>query len=149
MPPIAITRYQPTPQGLTELATLLHANVHDGASVSFVLPFTLEDATHWWQSKVLADPHRLVLVAEQNNEIVHPKARRQGIARALMLALEAEARLHSRTLLTLDTVTGSAAEPLYLSLGYQQVGCIPAYALNHTSTSLESTTIFYKHLPPL
>jgi hypothetical protein len=66
-----------------------------------------------------------------------------------MLALEAEARLHSRTLLTLDTVTGSAAEPLYLSLGYQQVGCIPAYALNHTSTSLESTTIFYKHLPPL
>jgi GNAT superfamily N-acetyltransferase len=172
MPPFAITKYQPTPQGLTELATLLHANVDDGASVSFVLPFTLEDATDWWQTKVLPDPKRILLVATQNNEIVgsvqllldtppnqphradvakllvHPKARRQGIARALMLALEAEARLHHRTLLTLDTVTGSAAEPLYLSLGFTLSGHIPAYASNTTQTTLESTTIFYKHLTP-
>jgi hypothetical protein len=70
MPPTAITKYQPTPQGLTELATLLHANVHDGASVSFVLPFTLEDATDWWQTRVLPDPKRILLVATQNKEIV-------------------------------------------------------------------------------
>src|SRR5258705_1612865 len=50
--------------------------------------------------------------------LVHPTARRCGIARALMIALEEIALSERRTLLTLDTVTGSNAELLYRSLDY-------------------------------
>ena len=42
--------------------------------------------------------------------LVHPSARRRGIARALMVALEPIALSEERTLLTLDTWTGKAAE---------------------------------------
>ena len=44
--------------------------------------------------------------------LVHPVARRHGIGRALMIALEEIARSERRTLLTLDTVSGSNAELL-------------------------------------
>jgi hypothetical protein len=64
-----------------------------------------------------------------------------------MAAIEDQAREAGRTLLTLDTVTGGAAEPLYLSAGYITVGVIPHYALNFTSTKLEGTTVMYKELP--
>ena len=53
-----------------------------------------------------------------------------------------------RTLLTLDTVTGSAAELLYRSLGYVVVGVIPAYARGALTPALESTTIMYKQFNP-
>jgi ribosomal protein S18 acetylase RimI-like enzyme len=79
--------------------------------------------------------------------LVHPGARRQGIARSLMVALEDVARAARRNLLTLDTVTGGAAEGLYRSLGYQTVGVIPGYALPPAGSELESTTIMYKVLP--
>ena len=59
--------------------------------------------------------------------LVHPGQRRQGIARALMQAVEAAARAHGRELLTLDTRSDDHAEPLYLSLGYQVAGRIPGY----------------------
>jgi GNAT superfamily N-acetyltransferase len=44
--------------------------------------------------------------------LVHPAARRLGIGRALMFALEKMARSEGRTLLTLDTVSGGNAETL-------------------------------------
>lgn len=156
---------------LNQLATLLHACVHSGASVSFVLPFSHDDAKHWWQTKVIPNLNtRILLAATQDNQIlgavqllldtppnqphradvakllVHPDQRRQGIAKSLMLALEQHAKQHNRTLLTLDTVTGSPAQSLYQDLGYQIAGIIPGYALNYTSTSFEPTTILYKHL---
>jgi ribosomal protein S18 acetylase RimI-like enzyme len=77
---------------------------------------------------------------------VHPSARRRGIARALMLALERVARAEGRTLLTLDTWTGGHAEQLYRSLGYTVVGVIPRYARGSTTPELEPTTIMYKEL---
>jgi ribosomal protein S18 acetylase RimI-like enzyme len=80
--------------------------------------------------------------------VVHPDARRGGIARALMLALEEAARSEGRSLLTLDTVTGSPAATLYRSLGYVEVGTIPGYARGALSPELEPTTIFYKVLAP-
>ncbi|MBM3759389.1 MAG: GNAT family N-acetyltransferase [Acidobacteria bacterium] len=158
---------------LDQLATLLHACVHTGASVSFVLPFEHEDAKQWWLTKVapqITQGNRILIAATQNHQIagavqllldtppnqphradvakllVHPDARRQGIARSLMLELEQQATNHNRTLLTLDTVTGSHAQALYEDLGYHQAGIIPGYALNSTSTSFEPTTILYKHL---
>jgi GNAT superfamily N-acetyltransferase len=87
-------------------------------------------------------PHR----AEVKKLLVHPDARRRGIARALMLALEDVAAAEGRTLLTLDTRTGDSAEPLYLSLGYHAAGVIPRYARGPHSPELESTTFLYKEL---
>lgn len=140
---------------LEMLAELLHACVHGGASVNFVLPFPLEEARAFWRDSVLPEIHkgrRRVLVARwgarivgtvqvafavQPNQrhradlmklLVHPEARRSGIGRALMAAAEELARAEGRTLLTLDTRTGDAGEPLYVSMGYVVVGVIPRYS---------------------
>jgi len=78
--------------------------------------------------------------------LVHPDARRRGVAKALMLALEEIALSEGRTLLTLDTVTGSNAELLYTSLGYVTSGVIPRYARGALTPDLESTTVMYKEL---
>jgi GNAT superfamily N-acetyltransferase len=78
--------------------------------------------------------------------LVHPDARRRGIARALMIALEDIARSEGRTLLTLDTVSGSNAELLYRSLDYITVGVIPRYARGALTPELEGATIMYKEL---
>lgn len=86
--------------------------------------------------------------AEVAKLLVHPDARRRGIARALMIALERIARSEGRSLLTLDTVSGSSAELLYRSLGYIAVGAIPRYARGALTPELEGTTIMYKELPP-
>lgn len=176
---ICIECWQPDPMAVNEdlemLGAVLHACVHAGASVSFVLPFSIEDARAFWREQVLPAVQggsRRVLLARQGGRIVgtvqldldtppnqphraevrkllvHPEARRRGIARSLMTGAEEQARAARRTLLTLDTVTGGAAEPLYRSLGYVPIGVIPGYALNHDSTSLESTTVMYKRLSP-
>ena len=79
---------------------------------------------------------------------MHPDARRRGIAKSLMTALEEQARAVRRTLLTLDTVTNGSAESLYLSLGYVAIGVIPGYAFNFNSSSREATTVMYKELAP-
>jgi GNAT superfamily N-acetyltransferase len=155
------------------LAEVLHAVVHGGAGVSFFLPFSLDEARAFWREKVLPVVRartRRVVVARSNGRIVgtvqldlatppnqrhrgevakmlvHPDARRRGVARALMGALEDIARSEGRTLLTLDTVTGSDAEPLYRSLGYVTVGVIPGYARASLTPDLEATTIMYKQL---
>jgi GNAT superfamily N-acetyltransferase len=77
---------------------------------------------------------------------VHPDARRRGIARALMIALEDLARLQGWTLLTLDTWTGQAGERLYRSLGYAVVGVIPRFARGSTTPEREPATFMYKEL---
>jgi hypothetical protein len=179
---VQIEEWRPDPAGAASLAhdidmlgEVLHAVVHDGAGVSFVVPFSLEEARAFWQDKVLAGVRggtRRVVVARESGRIVgtvqldlavppnqqhraevakllvHPTARRKGVARALMLALEGLARSEGRTLLTLDTWTGGAAEPLYLSLGYIPAGVIPRYARGSVTPELEATTIMYKELAP-
>lgn len=51
-----ITRWQPDQQGLERdvwlLGTLLHDCVHTGAHVSFVLPFSHDEAAAFWRDKV-------------------------------------------------------------------------------------------------
>jgi len=59
---------------------------------------------------------------------------------------EAEAKARGRTLLTFDTMAGSAAEKLYLGLGYVRVGEIPRYALYPDGTGPAATAILYKLL---
>lgn len=80
--------------------------------------------------------------------LVHPAARRRGIGRALMIALEEIARSERRTLLTLDTVSGSNANLLYRSLDFIAAGVIPRYARAALTPELEGTTIMYKELTP-
>lgn len=80
--------------------------------------------------------------------LVHPAARRRGIGRALMKALEDIALSEGRVLLTLDTVSGSNAELLYRSLDFIASGIIPRYARGALTPELESTTIMYKELTP-
>src|SRR5579863_5271353 len=151
---------------LDMLAEVLHSVVHDGASVSFVVPFSYDDARRFWSDRVLPDVingSRRVLVARSGGKIVgtvqlemagqpnqqhraevakllvHPDARRRGIARALMQALEEIARAERRSLLTLDTRTGDNAEPLYASIGYIRVGVIPRFARGPHSSKLDGT----------
>jgi ribosomal protein S18 acetylase RimI-like enzyme len=155
------------------LADVLQAVVSAGAGVSFFVPFSLDDARAFWTDKVLApmrESTRRVAVARRAGRIVgtvqldldmppnqqhraavakllvHPSARRRGIARALMLEIEKIARSESRTLLTLDTVTGSHAEALYRSLDYIVAGIIPRYARGSLTPELEAATVMYKEL---
>src|SRR5262249_41886733 len=108
---------------LRMLGEVLHAVVHTGAGVSFVVPFSLDEARALWLEKVLPGvvaKMRRVLVARVNERIVgtvqidlsvppnqrhraevlkllvHPDSRRRGIARALMMALEPVAQSEGR-----------------------------------------------------
>lgn len=160
-------------QRVEEFGDLLLACVADGASVGFIDPFTLTDATAYWRRKVLPavmGREVVILVAEAGGRIVgtvqldhdtmpnqrhraevrkllvHPDFRRRGIARALMIAIEGHARELDRSLLTLDTRTGDAAEPLYRDLGFETAGIIPQYCRDTHSPRLDATTVMYKRL---
>jgi len=153
------------------LADILCACVDAGASVSYLPPLSPDVARAFYRARakdvaagtrvVLAgwvdgvlrgtvmldmdtppnQPHR----AEVQKLLVHPHARRHGLARALMAALEAEARAAGRTLLTLDTRAGDAAEPLYRSMGYHEAGRIPRFALDANGTPCD-TLYLWKEL---
>jgi hypothetical protein len=173
--PIAISIYSAddVARQARELGALLHACVHDGASISFILPFTPDDGAAFWTNKVLPEVREgrmALLVARQGDAIVgsvqldygtppnqphraevrkllvHPDCRRRGIAKALMAELERLASRLGRRLITLDTRTGDKAEPLYASLGYKTVGVIPGYCRDPFENRLDSTTIMYKTL---
>ncbi len=158
---------------LPQLHELLHDAVDSGASVGFLPPLAAAEAGPYWQSVVdaIEAGHRLLFVARRPGEtsllgtvqldlatrpnslllaevsklLVHRRARRQGVARRLLVALEAEARRLDRTTLVLDTRHGDHAELLYQSMGYQFVGAIPAYFINHDGQP-HATAVYYKLL---
>lgn len=154
-------------------AALLHTCVQQGASVGFLLPFELEAAEAFWRDRILPrrtaghavlwaarcrgslagtvqlnldtmpnQPHR----GEVTKLLVDPACRRLSVGGALMLALEDHASGIGRTLLTLETLTGSDAEPFYHSLGYSVVGAIPGYCRVGDGTQPGTATFFYKSL---
>src|SRR3546814_2334706 len=58
---------------IRELGALLHACVQDGASISFVLPFTMADGEAFWSRKVLPPVRNgglVLLVAREGDRIV-------------------------------------------------------------------------------
>jgi GNAT superfamily N-acetyltransferase len=83
--------------------------------------------------------------AEVAKVLVHRSVRRQGIGRALMEAVERHALADDRWLLILDTQTGSAAEALYRSMGWQELGVMPNHAYQPDG-ALAATTYFWKGL---
>jgi ribosomal protein S18 acetylase RimI-like enzyme len=169
---IAILDAAAAEAALDSLAGILHDSVRHGASVNFVQPFGIEAARAFWRRQLpsLRDGTTLLFVARRGAAIVgtvmlgldtppnqrhradvkkllvHSGSRRQGLARALMQAAEAEARRRGLTLLTLDTEHGSAAEPLYHALGYTLLGILPGYALSADGTALRPCSFFYKSL---
>jgi acetyltransferase len=153
------------------LAALLQNAVTNGASIGFLLPLSDQEAEAYWQEVAasIEGPNRILLVAKDGKKIagtvqldlagrangshraeiiklmVHTAFRQQGIAQALMHAIEEQARLAGRTTLVLDTREGDVSEKLYTKLGYQRAGTIPEYARS-TDGTLHTTTFMYKLL---
>ena len=151
------------------LAEILCACVDAGASVSYLPPLAPDVARASWKrvTSDIAAGRRLLLAAwsdahlvgtamlefaaqpnqqhraEVQKVLVHPDARRRGIARALMLRIEEEAERAGKSLLTLDTRQGDPAEAMYRSLGWNEVGLIPGYAMI-ANGSLCATVLFWK-----
>jgi len=143
--------------------------VDSGASVGFLPPLGTDEASRYWDSVASAvqDGSRVLLVARQADRpvgtvqldlatranglhraevirlMVHRDARRLGLGRALMLAIEAEARRLGRTTLVLDTRQGDPSEHLYRQLGWVLGGNIPRYARS-ADGSLHTTAFYYK-----
>ena len=153
-----------------QLAEVLLDCVNGGASVSFMLPRSMEKAVAFWQGVAdgVAKGERALLVAEDGSGItgtvqlvlaqaenqphradvakllVHRRARRQGLAAQLMEAVEPVARECGKTLLVLDTAS-EEAERVYSKLGWQVCGVIPGYALLPQG-GLCATTYMYRTL---
>lgn len=159
-------------QRIDELCDVLDDCVSGGASVSFMLPFARETAAAFWQgvAQSVARHERVVLIAVNGQQrivgtvqiildqpenqphradvaklLVHQSARRQGIARLLMDKLDDIARENGKSVLVLDTATGSDAELFYRKCGWIRAGEIPRYALMPNG-NVTGTTIFYKFL---
>ena len=156
---------------IPDLAVLLADAVAGGASVGFLLPFGPDDAATWWHSleRDIARGNVLVIVARLDGRVVgtaqlrlaqlpnarhraevakvfvHRSARRQGVATALMREIERIAVADGRTLLLLDTIANSEAEPLYTKLGWTRAAEIPRYA-GMPDGELRPTVIFYRDL---
>jgi ribosomal protein S18 acetylase RimI-like enzyme len=152
---------------LDDLTEVLVSCVAEGASLGFHTPLPVDVARDWWAG--IPRDGVILLVAEQAGRIVgtvqlqpaesengahrgevakllvHPAWRRQGIARALMLALEEVARATGKTLLVLDTREGDPSNDLYGALGYREAGRIPGWARDAAGTS-SATVFWYKPL---
>lgn len=153
-----------------QLSQLLIDAVNGGASVGYLRPLSFDTARSYWE-KVFANlaDGLCLWVAEENGSLVGTvqfdrcgkengrhrgevqkllvlSARRgNGIAKLLMDAVEAFAVADGRTLLVLDTQTGSVAEGVYTRLGWQKSGEIPDFAADPDGV-LRNTTLFYKRL---
>ncbi|KGD79290.1 GNAT family N-acetyltransferase [Pantoea vagans] len=158
-------------QLLGELTDVLQGCVADGASVGFIDAEDDEVMVRFWQQRIasITSGDSELLVARQHGRIVatvilsrsampngrhraeiskllvHPQARRQGIARELMQRAERRARAQGKNLLVLDTRSGDVASDLYRSLGWQVAGSIPCYAESIAGV-LDATTYMYKVL---
>ncbi len=156
---------------LDALATVLHETVEAGASVGYLWPFGHAEARaafDGWAPDVDAG-RRVLLAALDGGELVgtvqvilalmpnqphrgeiaklqvRPAARGRGIAERLMASAEDEARAAGKTLLVLDTVTGSPADRLYRRLGWTELGTVPGFALYPDGRPCDAT-FFWKSL---
>ena len=160
-------------QYLSQLAALLVDGVQSGASISFIQPFDLPQATDFWQNKVLpavtvndtqliialqagqvvgsvqlqlAMPPNQAHRSEIAKLVVDSKCRRQGVGRLLMKKAIELAKQQHKSLITLDTRSGDPSQRLYQSLGFIVAGEIPQFALDPDGSKLAGTTYMYKLL---
>lgn len=158
-------------ESVPDLSGVLIDCVEGGASVGFMAPLTRERADAFWRGVAdgVAAGERVLLVAEDRGEggifgtvqvvlgqpenqphradiakmLVRRSARGRGVGTALMQAAEDAARAAGKTLLVLDTCSGSDAERLYGRLGWTRVGLVPGYAL-YPDGRPGGATFFYK-----
>jgi GNAT superfamily N-acetyltransferase len=171
MPDIRLLTAAEARAAIPELCEILSDCVGGGASVGFMQPYSPADAEPYWRgvADAVADGGTLLLAAALDGRIVgtvqvgaaqmpnqphrgdlkkllvHRAARGKGLARLLMEAAEREAARRGKTLLVLDTATGSDAEAIYPRLGWERVGVIPDYAM-WPEGGLCATTLFYKRV---
>jgi GNAT superfamily N-acetyltransferase len=158
---------------LDALSQILADSVAEGAAISFMAPLSCDDAVRFWSREVQPEvtagrrvlfgavhdgailgtvqlitamppnqPHR----CEIAKMIVHPRARRLGIGRSLMNRALDCARELGKTLVTLDTRTGDAAEPLYASVGFEVAGVIPDFAWDPDGKARHATTYMFRRI---
>ena len=164
-------RYEEARRRVAELAAVLVDCVKGGASVNFMAGYTQAEAEGFFSrvaeaagsedralfagflDGALVATAQLVPAAQPNQPhradiakmLVHRRARRRGLGRALLVALEDAALAQGYTLLTLDTMTGGESEKLYRAMGYRAFGIVPGYALYPDGTSGD-TVFFWKPL---
>jgi len=167
----AVRRIGHAEPGLGEaLGALLADAVGDGASVGFLRDLAPGEARRWATATLAGlGPGLALWVAEADGGVagsvqlapclkpngrhrgevmkllVRRSARGQGIASALLAAVEAHARATGLTLLVLDTEAGSPAEGIYRHLGWRYGGAIPDWALTPDG-ALHTTVYMYKPL---
>lgn len=157
---------------LTELADILVDAVAHGASVNFLAGFDREGGRAFWRRQIadIASGEKRLFVGERDGRLVatilliyapQPNAphraeigkmlvlsseRRQGLGRRLLAVAEQAASQAGRTLLLLDTESGSSSDKLYRSCGWREYGRVPDHAYR-VDGKLAETTMFYKLLP--
>jgi GNAT superfamily N-acetyltransferase len=151
---------------VAELSDLLIDAVEGGASLGFPAPLNTDVAERYWMgvAETLASGRCVLLVAgdpivgtvqlhfssypngrhrgEVAKLLVHSSARNRGLGKRLMEAIEREAVRRDKTLLLLDTQTGSGAEYLYRKLGWESFGVVPDFAFNPFGRLADSTFFF-------
>lgn len=153
-----------------QLNTLLIDVVHGNASIGFLAPLSVKEATQYWTQVLASLGHGLKLwVAENQGEIVgsvqlapclkkngrhradlqklmvKPSQRGLGVSTQLVKQAELFAQAHQLSLLVLDTEAGSPAESIYQHWGWQKTGEIPHFALTPTG-NMHATAVYYKLL---
>ena len=158
-------------QRLPALCELLIDAVESGASIGFLPPLSVAEASEYWWKVVeaLRGGSRMLLVAERDGLMdgavqldretrangrhraelmklfVHRRARRLGLATVLIAEAEDLARAAGISLLIADTRQGGEAERLIGKLGWVRYGEVPAYARS-ASGELHTTVFFYRML---
>ena len=150
-------------------AKLLEDGVQSGASLGYLEGSDFEKYVEYWESELreVRSGKAKILYATIDREIVgvveiafapkqtaqhraevrkllvHSMHRGRGIATKLMHFVELEARMSGKSLLVLDTETGSTADLLYPGLGWNVLGILPGYAASPDGT-LADCTFYYK-----
>ncbi|UOQ53470.1 GNAT family N-acetyltransferase [Hymenobacter cellulosivorans] len=153
------------------LVALFQDALDSGAALGFLAPVAEGELEEYWRevAEAVAQGHRILLVAEADGQLlgttqldlatksnglhraevckvmVHRRARRQGVARRLLAAVDEKARQQQRTTLLLDTRQHDPSEQLYQQAGYTVAGTIPDFARS-SSGELHATVIYYKLL---
>lgn len=155
------------------LTDLLVDAVASGAGMGFLPPLGPSDAHAYWQgvAREIDAGTRVAIVARANGMpvgsaqldlcqranglhraevqkvMVHRRARRRGIGRALLRAVDDAARERGRTTLYLDTFAHQDARRLYEAAGWIHAGDIPAFART-AEGDLAATSYYYRLLAP-
>jgi GNAT superfamily N-acetyltransferase len=156
---------------LPEFVQLLRETVNSGVPMGFLAPLAHGDARDYWRSlrPELQAGTRLLLAAcddvglvgsgqlvlslrsnsphraEVQKLFVAIAHRGRGVGKELMAALHDTALEHGRSLVHLNTRSGSRAEQLYKDLGYRLAGVIPGWTLGPAGERYDHATL-YRHL---